>query len=216
MSESSLALVPVTGTAPLQVLVGGRPVLAWVLDALAGAAAVSRVVVVATEPVGALIGGGLGGAEAAIVASTAGRLARLEAGLSAGGPAPRVLIHDADLPLAGPACLGALLDALAGAPGTVAAAPVKATVKRVRAGVIDGAVPRERLFRIGGPRAFRRESLERALRSGSSPDDEIEAALGCGLRLAIHADEEASFRVLDDEDARLAERFLRRVTDGTR
>jgi 2-C-methyl-D-erythritol 4-phosphate cytidylyltransferase len=211
VSDAAVALVPLVGSAPLDVTMDGRPVLAWVLDSLARTVAVSRTLVVTAEPAGRVPH-----PDVVAVDATAGRLDMLRAGLAAAGSTSIVVIVDADRPLAGPACVATMVQMLDDAPGVVVAAPVKATIKRVEDGVIQGAVPRERLFQVGGPRAFRRDALERVLGIGQTAGDEVDAAVRAGARLAILPDEEAAFHVTDEEDARLAELLLRRVGGGTR
>ena len=151
------------------VVVAGRPMLEWSLDALraAGVAAV----VVAAPPEATFDDGVLAvaGAEVALgagvtlVAGATARSGSVRAALAA-APAGDVVVHDAARPLVTPDHFRDTLAALAGADCAVAAAPLTDTVKEAGGDrLVVATLDRSRLWAIQTPQAFRREALERAL-----------------------------------------------------
>ena len=194
--------------------VGGRPMLEWSLEALAGVPAVSCVVVAlppgsadAVRLPSGVIGVAGGGVRSASV------LAALEAA-PAGDP---ILVHDAARPMASPDLFARALDALeaTGADAVVAALPVTDTIKHVPLGAtaVSATLDRSELWAVQTPQVFRRAVLERVLRSASeavlasATDDAwlIEAAGG-----AVHvvAGEPDNFKITVPSDLRAAELLL--------
>jgi 2-C-methyl-D-erythritol 4-phosphate cytidylyltransferase len=155
------------------VMLAGRPMLEWSLDALRAVEQVSRVVVAlpdgAAAPAGTI--GVSGGAER----SHSVRAALAAAG--AGDPDEPVLVHDAARPLLTPEIVQRSLRALeeTGADAVVAAAPVVDTIKRVGDDALRvvETVPRSALWAVQTPQVFRRSVLERVL---AQPDEVLAAA----------------------------------------
>jgi len=151
------------------VLLGGRPMLEWSIEALRAGGAQQIVVAL---PEGEHAPAGCHGVRGGVTRSHSVRAA-----LAAAAAAERVLVHDAARPLLEPELVRRTLAALehdGGADAAIAAAPVTDTVKRA-----DGArtvletLPRAGLWAIQTPQAFRRRALERALAVG---DDVLAAA----------------------------------------
>src|SRR6185369_9574889 len=150
------------------VMLAGRPMLEWSLDALRRVPAVERIVVALPEGVAAPEGtiGVAGGAQ---------RSHSVRAALAAAGDGPPdepVIVHDAARPLATPELFERALGALAatGADAVVAAARVTDTVKRADADdlrVVE-TLDRSALWAVQTPQTFRRAALARAL---AQPDD---------------------------------------------
>lgn len=154
------------------VMLAGRPMYEWSLEALRAVPAIERIVVALPDGVAAPAGtlGVAGGAE---------RSHSVRAALAAAGPGPddeAVLVHDAARPLLTPQIVSRALDALAatGADAVVAAAPVTDTIKRVGDGLrVVETVQRSALWAVQTPQVFRRAALARAL---AEPDDVLAAA----------------------------------------
>jgi 2-C-methyl-D-erythritol 4-phosphate cytidylyltransferase len=151
------------------VVLAGRPMVAWSLDALA-TAAVPRAVV-AVPP-------GYGAAAEEALASVADEfplgLALVEGGearsesvrnaLAAAGEVDVIVVHDAARPLAAPELFLRTVDALANSDGAIAAARVTDTVKEAGPdGLVVRTHDRSRLWAIQTPQAFRAAALQRAL-----------------------------------------------------
>ena len=141
------------------VMLAGRPMLEWSLEAISRVPAVERVVV--ALPDGEAAPEGVHG-----VRGGASRSESVRAALDAAGPGDPVVVHDAARPLAGPELFESTLRELdaSGCDGAIAAAPVTDTVKRVGPDrVVRDTLDRSALWAVQTPQAFRRETLERAL-----------------------------------------------------
>ncbi len=202
------------------VVLAGRPMLEWSLDALRAVPAVSRVVVALPEGAAAPAGvvGVTGGAE---------RSHSVRAALAAAFPSPPatpaaddepVIVHDAARPLATPALFERALDALAahGADAVVAAARVTDTVKRVDAAGGDLRVvetlDRSALWAVQTPQVFRRAALAGVL---AQPDEVLAAATDdaglveqAGGRVHVVESPAENLKVTTPRDLRLAELLL--------
>ena len=194
------------------VVLAGRPMLAWSLDALR-AAGIGEVVVALPEgepaPEGCV--GVPGGAT---------RSASVRAALAAAGPGD-VVVHDAARPLVEPEHFRRTLAALARADGAIAAARITDTVKEAGEDLtVTATLDRTRLWAVQTPQAFRREALERALdvdaaTLGRATDDAwlVERA---GGRVEVVESSPANFKVTTAHDLVvagmiLAERQARRA-----
>ena len=141
------------------VMLAGRPMLEWSLEAISRVPAVERVVVALPE--GEAAPEGVHG-----VRGGASRSESVRAALDAAGPGDPVVVHDAARPLVGPELFESTLRELdaSGCDGAIAAAPVTDTVKRVGPDrVVRDTLDRSVLWAVQTPQAFRRETLERAL-----------------------------------------------------
>jgi 2-C-methyl-D-erythritol 4-phosphate cytidylyltransferase len=161
------------------VVLAGRPLVAWSLDALA-AAAVPRAVVAVPPGHGAAAEEALAGAAAgfplglALVEGGATRSQSVRNALAAAGDVEAVIVHDAARPLAPPELFSRTLAALAGADAAIAAARITDTVKEAGPdGLVVRTHDRSRLWAIQTPQAFRAAILRRAL---DVPADVLAAA----------------------------------------
>lgn len=200
------------GEVPKQYLqVGGRPLLAYTLDALLAHPAVAGVVVAlaaddpwwpgwsdhAGKPVLTCTGG------ASRAASVLAAMAALPESVRADD---FVLVHDAARPNLAPADLDRLLEQGRADPvGAILAAPVRDTLKRAGDdGGIDRTEPRERLWRALTPQLFRRLQLARALQAaadaGVEVTDEAMALEHQGARPLLVEGREDNFKVTTPAD----------------
>ncbi|HEU0165591.1 MAG TPA: 2-C-methyl-D-erythritol 4-phosphate cytidylyltransferase, partial [Thermomicrobiales bacterium] len=139
---------------------GGRPLLAWSLDAIDGAATVRDVVIVAgahTEPaIADLVAGGGWSKRARIVRGGTSRHESVVAGVNAiADDVDVVLIHDAARPLVSPEQFDACADLARETGAAILAAPVADTLKRVKGGTIETTVSRADLWGAQTPQGFR-------------------------------------------------------------
>ena len=149
------------------VMLGGRPMLEWSLDALRAAPSIERVVV-AVPPGVHWVGGGdvMEGGEA--------RSQSVRNALAAAGEADVVVVHDAARPLVDAALVERCVAALdGGVDAVIAAAPVTDTMKEASDGLVVRTLARERLWAVQTPQVFRRAALEAAL---DAPDEVLAAA----------------------------------------
>ena len=203
---------------------GGRPLLAWSLDALREAA-ISAVVIAAPpgseEEITALAGSGVqvvtGGATRA--ESVARALSEVATEL--------VAIHDAARPLAGAGLFDAVLVKLLERPdvdGVIAAAALTDTVKRAREprgarGEVERGGPtiaktesRDHLWAAQTPQAFRTEKLREAYAADpqrvAAATDEAMLIEKAGGKVLIEQSTTSNLKVTTPEDLRIAELLL--------
>jgi 2-C-methyl-D-erythritol 4-phosphate cytidylyltransferase len=176
----------------------------WSVDALRAAPSVEHVVVALppgiAPPAGTI--GATGGPQRSLSVRNALRAV-------AGDP---VVVHDAARPLLTPDLVEAVLAALDGADGAIAAAPVTDTIKEARGGDVLRTLDRSGLWAIQTPQAFHREVLERALDqpeavvAGATDDASLVEALGGRVRV-VEAPRE-NLKVTTPLDLRVAELLL--------
>jgi 2-C-methyl-D-erythritol 4-phosphate cytidylyltransferase len=206
----AVAVVVAAGSFPIEAVVGGSTAIERVIAALASLPAAGEVVVAPILSMGNRTPARLG-ARVTLSRPRDTRLEAIRSALEAAQPSATVLLHDADQPLVTSQWLS---DALAGTtdhPVVASGAPVKAAFKRVAGGVIEETVPRDRLVRLVGPRAFRREVLSEVLlhadAEGWPCDDEVRAARLAGVPVAVHLVTDVNVRVTDALSAELAGRL---------
>ena len=200
------------------VVLAGRPLVTWSLDALA-AAGVPRAVI-AVPP-------GHGAAAEEVLASSAERfplgLALVEGAttrsgsvrnaLAAAGDVEAVVVHDAARPLAEPELFTRTLAALAEVDCAIAAARVTDTIKEAGPdGLVLRTHDRSRLWAIQTPQAFRAATLRRAL---DVPADVLAAATDdawlverSGGSVRVIESTTANFKVTTPHDLAIAESLL--------
>ena len=196
--------------------VGGRPMAAWSLDAIA-AAGIPRAVV-AVPP-----GHGAAAEEAlfrdlplglVFVEGGATRSESVRNALAAAGPdAEAVLVHDAARPMVTPDLFTRTLAALADADAAIAAARVTDTIKEAGAdGIVVRTHDRSRLWAIQTPQAFRAEVLRKALAAGedvlAQATDDAWLVERAGGTVRVVESPAANFKVTTPHDLALADSLL--------
>lgn len=215
------------GTDKLAHEIGGRPLLAWTIDALAAVDSVDRIVVVVAPDriapvrdaswlpprVVAVVAGGARRHES--VAAGLAALAVFDpVGLSQSDAHDRiVLVHDGARPLASPALVVAVLAAAAAHGAAIPVLPVAETVKRIEGDRVVATVDRASLATAQTPQGIRRALLHDAFArfppSGADTWTD-EAALLEACRIAVHAvpGEATNFKVTLPADLDRAEAAL--------
>jgi 2-C-methyl-D-erythritol 4-phosphate cytidylyltransferase/2-C-methyl-D-erythritol 2,4-cyclodiphosphate synthase len=210
------------GTDKLMAPIGGRPLLAWTLDAVAASPVVERLVLV-TAPARVdevASAAWLPPRVDAVVAGGATRQVSVAAGVrwiaehDPGRPARPVLVHDGARPLVSPALVTAIAEAAAAHGAAIPVLPVAETLKRVGPdGRITGTVDRASLGAAQTPQGIRRDLLLRAWTAfppEGPPEFTDEAALLEACRIAVHAipGEPSNLKVTLPDDLRRAEQAL--------
>jgi 2-C-methyl-D-erythritol 4-phosphate cytidylyltransferase len=187
------------------VVLAGRPMLEWSVEALV-AAGIEEIVV--ALPPGCSAPAGCVG-----VAGGVTRSASVRSALRSARADPYVVVHDAARPLVTPAHFLGALAALADADAAIAAAPMTDTVKQAGDDRrVTATLDRTQLWAIQTPQAFRREALERAL----DVDDAVLAAATddawlverAGGTVRVVASTVENFKVTTPHDLRVAELLL--------
>lgn len=188
------------------VSLGGRPMIAWSLDACLACGSVATVVV--AVPAGhphdlqdvVVVEGGATRAE-----SVANALGAVDTEL--------VAIHDAARPLLTPQLLDDLVDELVANPDAdaiIAAAPVTDTVKKVDGGRIAATLDRSELWGAQTPQVFRTEALRRALRTAHTVTDEAMLIEAAGGKVLVHDPGAPNLKVTTPIDLEVVELLLGR------
>jgi 2-C-methyl-D-erythritol 4-phosphate cytidylyltransferase len=188
------------------VVVAGRPLIDWSLDALRAVPAIERIVVALPPGVEAPEGtvGVEGGAE---------RSHSVRNALAAAGDGDPVLVHDAARPLLTPELAQRCLDAIDGVEAAVAAARVTDTTKEAGPdNIVTATLDRSRLWAVQTPQVFRRRALEAAL---GRPDAVLAAATddaslveAAGGRVRVVEAPRENLKVTTPVDLRVAELLL--------
>jgi 2-C-methyl-D-erythritol 4-phosphate cytidylyltransferase/2-C-methyl-D-erythritol 2,4-cyclodiphosphate synthase len=184
------------GADKLATPLGGRPLLAWTLAALADAAIVERIVLVASpERIPELrTAPWLPAKVVSIVGGGARRQASVAAGLRAlgslgAGDDRVVLVHDGARPAVSPALVTAVARAVAEHGAAIPVLPVAETLKRVSRGAVVETVDREGIATAQTPQGARFGLLRRAFDglTENGPEYTDEAALLEACRIPVHA-----------------------------
>jgi 2-C-methyl-D-erythritol 4-phosphate cytidylyltransferase len=185
------------------VMLGGKPMLQWSIEALAPV--VEHVVV--ALPAGHEAPPGTIGVPGGEHRSQSVRNA-LEAA-PAGDP---VVVHDAARPMITAELVADAIDALGDHDAAIAAAPVSDTIKEVEGTDVVRTLPRARLWAVQTPQVFRRATLERAL---DVSDDVLAAATDdawlverIGGRVKVVPFPADNIKVTSPLDLEIAERSL--------
>lgn len=146
---------------------GGRPLVAWSLIALAECDLIDGIVLVAPpgqETPMRMAVGEAGGDGLIVVSGGATRQRSVAAGLAAvPAEATEILVHDAARPLITPQLVETVIEGLPGVEGAIAAAPLADTLKRGDGDqIILGTVDRAGLWQAQTPQVFHANVLRRA------------------------------------------------------
>jgi 2-C-methyl-D-erythritol 4-phosphate cytidylyltransferase len=186
------------------VVLAGRPMIEWSLEALRTAGI--EEIVVALPP------GEPAPPECLGVPGGATRSESVRAALAAAPPGD-VVVHDAARPLVTPDHFREALAALADADCAVAAAPVTDTVKEAGPDrLVTATLDRSRLWAIQTPQAFRRAVLQRALAAGddvlAQATDDAWLVERTGGTVRVVESTPANLKVTTPHDLAIAEHLL--------
>jgi len=200
--------------------IGGRPLLAWTLDALVSSPAVGRVVVVTSADRRAALAGApwLPAVVLDVVAGGARRQESVHAGFVAfdryePDPTGVVLVHDAARPLVDPALVAAVVEATARHGAAIPVVPVAETLKRLDGGLVGATVERTGLGAAQTPQGARRDLLRDAWRRFPADGPETftdEAALleACSIDVHVVPGDPGNLKVTLPADLRHAALML--------
>jgi 2-C-methyl-D-erythritol 4-phosphate cytidylyltransferase/2-C-methyl-D-erythritol 2,4-cyclodiphosphate synthase len=219
------------GVDKVDALLGGRPLLAWSLDAIAAAPEVERIVVVLDERRASeasrarppwfpakVVAAVAGGRERQLsVAAGVRALETASRGVGAAGASEIVLIHDGARPLVSTALVSAVAQAAAAHGAALPILPIVDTVKHID-GAAEGAdlgatVDRSGLAAAQTPQGVRRELLARAYATfppESAPTFTDEAALleACAIPVTSVPGEPRNLKVTRPTDLAFAREIV--------
>ena len=197
---------------------GGRPLVAWSLIALAECDLVDGIVLAAPpgqETTMRMAIGDAGGEGLVVVSGGSTRQRSVAAALAAvPDDATEILVHDAARPLITPQLVETVLEGLLDVEGAIAAAPLADTLKRGdRDQIIQGTLDRTGLWQAQTPQAFHAEVLRRAFELAD--EETLETATDCasmvealGGRVRLVAWGSPNLKVTTPADLEQAETLL--------
>lgn len=191
-------------------MIGGRPMVAWSLDA----ALTTADAVVVVVPAGEIpVVGSLDRMNVDVVVGAATRSGSVRAGLEAlvghAGDDDVVVIHDAARPLATPGLFAAVVAAVRnGADAAVPGVPVVDTVKRVVDGQVVETLDRDELMVVQTPQAFVMGALRRAHHGDPEATDDAGLVEAAGGTVAVVPGETANRKVTLVDDLTVVEDAL--------
>jgi 2-C-methyl-D-erythritol 4-phosphate cytidylyltransferase len=191
------------------VLLAGRPLISWTLDAIGAVPFARRRVAV---PPGrenrfeAAIGG-----RAGIVAGGDSRAVSVRRAFESldAEPADLVCIHDAARPFVTLAETLSVIEAAERTGAAIAATPVVDTLKRVEGNRVVATVDREGFFAAATPQVFRADLLARALAAAEDATDEAALVEGLGVAVTVVPVSRLAFKVTTPEDLEMAQALVR-------
>ena len=207
------------GVPKATVALGGRPLVAWSLEALGAASMVRGVIVVGdAQALGPALDALGAAARAKIVAQAPGgatRQASCAAGLALVAPdADVVLVHDAARPFAEPSLFDAVAQQAFLHGAALAAEPLADTLKRVEGHKVVETIAREGLWRAQTPQGARRallvEAHARAREDGVLATDDVSLIERLGHAVHVVPALSSNRKITTLEDLAWAEAHLHR------
>lgn len=200
----------------------GRPLLLRALEALAAVPEIEWLVPVVAErefprlrALAAELAAipGLTPRLAAPVAGGRERQDSVRAGLAAlPADLELVAVHDAARPLVWPAAVSRVIEVARREGAAILAAPVRDTIKRVRAGRVVETPDRAECWAAQTPQVFRahilREALEKALADGFQGTDDAQLVERLGVPVHVVEGDAGNLKLTTPEDLAFAERWL--------
>lgn len=197
---------------------GGRPLVAWSLIALAECDLVDGIVLAAPpgqETTMRMAIGDAGGEGLVVVSGGSTRQRSVAAALAAvPDEVTEILVHDAARPLITPQLVETVLEGLPDVEGAIAAAPLADTLKRGDSDqIIQGTLDRTGLWQAQTPQAFHADVLRRAFELAD--EETLETATDCasmvealGGRVRLVAWGSPNLKVTTPADLEQAETLL--------
>jgi 2-C-methyl-D-erythritol 4-phosphate cytidylyltransferase/2-C-methyl-D-erythritol 2,4-cyclodiphosphate synthase len=207
------------GTDKSQATIAGRPALRWAVDAMRGAAAVRRIIVVtAAERLTELRAQPwMDGPDVSVVSGGVRRQDSVASGVRA-ADAEIVLVHDAARPLATSALADRVAEAAARHGAAIPVVPVPDSLKLVADGRVTGTADRSALFRAQTPQGAQRKLLLAAVDAwADGPElfrDEQEMLARNGVPVATVPGESAALKITESADLDLVRALARTPSAG--
>lgn len=197
--------------------IGGRPLLAWVLDAIEGSAAVAESILVTGVHTDAairqIVANGAWSKPVTLVPGGPTRQRSVAAGVrTVAADLPIVLVHDGARPLVTSGDFDRCAEAATEHGGAIVAIPVPDTLKRVRDGQVVTTVTRDGLWAAQTPQGFVRNRLIEACAVAAREDREFtdEASIFefLGWPIAIVPGSRMNLKITHPEDLELANAMM--------
>ncbi|MFM8944505.1 MAG: 2-C-methyl-D-erythritol 4-phosphate cytidylyltransferase [Actinomycetota bacterium] len=188
---------------------GDRPLILHAVDTVLASRAIDRVVVAVPDGWEARVRALLDPRCDVVVGGATRRASTLLALEAIGGDADVVGCHDAARPLAPPALVDAVVEALDGVDGVVPGIPVADTLKRVEGDRVVATEPREGLVAVQTPQAFRAAAFRDAhARAAVDVTDDAMALELAGYRIRVIPGDAMAFKITTADDLERARRAI--------
>ena len=198
---------------------GGEPVLARSVRALAGCDAIEQIVIVAhasrlSEMEAIASPAALGKLRAVVAGGAQRHLSVVEGIKTCGQEVDFIAVHDGARPLVAAADLSAVILRARQTGAAALAHPVVETLKRADSrGFVKDSVDRTGLWAMETPQVFRADLLRRAcdeaLRTGVEPTDEVSAVHALGHAVSLVRSTVLNLKITEPADFELARRWWR-------
>ncbi len=220
------AIIPAAGTGtrlktrqpkPL-ILLNGKPLFVYALQAMERCPAVASVIVAVNEEHLKIFGRFIKEFKLKkvkrIVAGGATRFESVQKALSVlDSDTEAVLIHDGARPLVKPGLMTRAIKALGKYPAVVVGVPVKPTIKKVDLSnfTVQETLPRETLWEVQTPQVFKKEILVKAhaLMLESNPTDDALLVEKMGVKVKMVMGDYQNIKITTKEDLAIARMFLK-------
>ena len=196
------------------VLLGGKPALAWSIEALQANAKVDRIIIVNSqknmEPVRCLVMDEKWGKVAEVCTGGKRRQDSVAAGLALAGDCEWIIIHDGARPMLTQDLIDRGLEAARETGAAVAAVPVTDTIKLAgEDGIIIETPPRKNLWAVQTPQIFRFDIIKEAYRQARGDvTDDASLVEQAGYRVKIYPGSYDNIKITTPRDIALAESLM--------
>ena len=189
------------------VLLHGRPLLSWTLEALSAVPFAGTVIAAPPDRLDEVRRIAV---EGKVVPGGATRAQSVRLAFEAGGVAGEnvIVVHDAARPFVSAREVEAVILAAQEVGAATAAIPVPDTVKTVERGLVTGTLDRSKVWLAGTPQAFRGHILARAFEAGREATDEATLCEELGFPVAAVPMSRLGFKITTPEDLEIAEAIL--------
>lgn len=203
----------------------GRPLIAWVLDALESHPRIRDIIPVVRDDdlpalEEALVRGGYKKVQEPVIGGAERQDSVYNALKALESPAPLILVHDAVRPFISQPLITRTIEATKGHDGAIAAVPPKDTIKQGVADpssggvMVDSTIERHTLWSVQTPQVFRSDVLRRAyddaMNAGEYSTDDSALVERMGGRVAIAEGYYENIKVTTPEDMAVADAILKR------
>jgi len=200
-------------------LVGGRPVLAYAIEAFQNCGLISEIIIVAREEHFDIIGEickeyGFNKVSKIIKGASTRAESVINGVFAVSAKTKLIAIHDGARPCIDIEIIENVINTAAKYHAAAPATKIISTIKRVENGVISETINREGLFEIQTPQVFRTEIIKAALtnaaRKSVTVTDDCMAAEMIGVSAYIVEGSRDNIKITENEDLQRAESILRR------
>jgi len=203
------------GKDKIMALIGGKPILAWSIEALQSSPKVDRIIIVNSrknmEPVRCMVMDEKWGKVAEVCAGGKRRQDSVAAGLALASDCEWIIIHDGARPLLTEELIKRGLEAARETGAAVAGVPVTDTIKLAGDdGIVVETPPRKNLWAVQTPQVFRFDIIKEAYRQAvGEVTDDASLVEQTGRKVKIFPGSPDNIKITTPRDLSLAESLMK-------